>query len=190
LPHVHGISDSSASAAATLKTNTKAAQELLWKYSKQLIEMRMYSMYLSARIFRHGVFIVFKRTQAMRQQNNRKNGGGIDRSNDREGQSEGSRRPILSPAATESLWNSMIAVHAILGISCGMLLDGGAISHPGMLFFFGSAVYLLLRSVIWKWSSRGYPALTALQRNALLLFPLWGSLVFFALWSIIRTTLC
>jgi len=91
-----------------------------------------------------------------------------------------------TPAEARSIFYSAIALNLIIMFFSGLIMDGGAISNP--LGFFCSATILYLLGRVLLGTINGYPALSAIQKCALLCLPLYGFPPFFICWLLIRKT--
>ncbi len=77
-----------------------------------------------------------------------------------------------TPDATRSLYRLMLAVHFMLLLLFGILLDAGAISLPGSLYCAVVLAYFGVRYAIGI--LKGFPVLTRAQALALHLLPIYG----------------
>jgi len=85
---------------------------------------------------------------------------------------------------TLSLWRSLIAVHLIMFLMFGMLLDCGELSTPGGLYCITIILYLSLRMGLGGFTKNGYPSLTTTQRSLFVLLTLYGPILFISLFHL------
>jgi len=87
--------------------------------------------------------------------------------------------PAETLEGTKAVWKFNVVVHVLYLVFSLLLLDDGTTSTPLGIYAFTVLLYLMVRFFIGL--TRGYPALTALQSLCLMLLPLWGPFVAFAL---------
>lgn len=76
--------------------------------------------------------------------------------------------------STEALWSVVMAVHCILAVLLGILLNAGGASLPGILYCATVALYFGVRMGLAQLLGKPLPVLTKPQRVALLLLPVYG----------------
>ena len=84
-----------------------------------------------------------------------------------------------SQAGTRDLWRMLLVVHAILYFLFGLLLDMGELSRPGGMYCLTIVIYLSIRFVVARF--KGYPIHAKTQAVVLCFLPVWGPLLFVAL---------